>query len=253
MLQTRLPLLLAFLASTAFANSITWFGPTISIIGDPLEFKLFSATLTVPGGGDTGYSISLDTNYGDPLQVTVPGSPDVLPKFPLGGELFGMSDFLIDWNGSKYGVVFSPHDGYVVGLYQLCFACDFETSGQVMGIGLSPRPNYAVYISPGGTSTLIGSSNSLTAATTGDGVSDGRYTIVQSFSAPAGFLLNGSYSIQMSSYVCANGYLNGTGDGSSAPGQVPEPATILLVGPVLAWLGIRRFRRPGGRSPDLVR
>ena len=244
MVRINLSLLFAFAVSTTFANSITWPGPTIFVVGDPKEFKLFSTTLTVPGGGDTGYSIKLETNYGDPLQITLPGSPDVIPPFPFENEMYAMSDFLIDWNGAKYGVVFSSHDGYAIGLYELCALCEFEQSLAVMG-GKSPRPFFDVYISPNGTSSLIGSSTSLTAVQTGDAVSSARYTIVQKFNAPAGFLLSGPLAIQMSSYVCANGYISGTGSLDAAGGnpEVPEPATFLLVAPVLGWLGLLRHRR----------
>ena len=110
-----------------------------------------------------------------------------------------------------------------------------------MGVGVSPRPNYNVYIAPGSTgatpnSTLIGNVNSLVVNKTGDGITSAMYTIVETFDAPAGFLRNSPFYIEYSSYVCANSYVSGNSN------DVPEPGTMLLTGAVLLWIGIRRVQ-----------
>ena len=245
MSRTLFLAILILTANAGFAAQYQFIpSPFLPIIGDPLDYKVFSVLLNVPPSG--AYTLTVQTNYGfnQGVVMPVPGHPDQIPQFVFGSQSFGMSDFLMTWNGSKYGLVLAPHDGYGVGLYQLCFSCNFETSGQVMGIGVSPRPNYDVYIAPGSTgatpnSTLIGNVNSLAVSKTGNGTSSAMYTIVDSFTAPAGFLQNTPFGIEYSSYVCANSFVSG----NSPDAGVPEAGTMLLTGSALLWLGSRRTRR----------
>ena len=86
----------------------------------------------------------------------------------------------------------------------------------------------------------LAGNGSLSGAETGNGVTTGLYTLTDDFSAPPGFLSTGEFGIQISSYVCANGYITGTG---SFPGEpVPEPGTFLLLAPALIMLGRRLIR-----------
>jgi hypothetical protein len=243
--RTLLVALLTLTANSGFATLYQFIpSPSLPIIGDPIDYKLFSVLLDVPNSG--AYTLTVQTNYGfnEGVVMPVPGNPSLIPPFAYGSQSFGMSDFLMTWNNRNYGLVLSPHDGYSIGLYQLCFSCNFETSGEVMGIGVSPRPNYNVYIAPGSTgvtpnSTLIGNVSSLVVGKTGNGTTSAMYTIVETFNAPAGFLQNSPFGIEFSSYVCANSYVSGDSDGSA----VPEAGTMLLTGSVLLWIGSRRMRR----------
>jgi hypothetical protein len=246
MSRITLPALILLTVNSCFATLYTFTpSPSLPTIGSTLDFKVFSVFLNTPSPTPGAYTLTIKTNYGGDSGVVmpVPGQPDLIPQFPYGGQMFGMSDFLVTWNGRDYGLVLSPHDGYGVGLYELCFSCSFETSVQVMGLGLTPRPNYDVYIAPGFTgsvpnSTLVGAVSSLVVTKTGDGVSSAMYTIVETFDAPTGFMLDPSFTIQYSSYVCANSYVSG---GPQPDVQVPEPGTMLLTGGVLIWLGKRRL------------
>jgi len=66
------------------------------------------------------------------------------------------------------------------------------------------------------------------------------YTIVDTFTAPAGFLSNGNFAIDVSSYACANYLVLGPGT------VVPEPrALFLIVIPVMFLLGRRLTRSRG--------
>ena len=237
--------MLTLTAETSIAKQYSFTpSPALPVLGNPIDYKVFGVFLNVPSPIPGAYTLTIQTNYGfnQGVVMPVPGHPDLIPPFIFGSQFFGMSDFLMSWNGRDYGLVLSPHDGYNVGLYQLCFSCSFETSGQVMGIGLSPRPNYNVYIAPGSTnlipnSTLIGNVNSLVVSKTGDGINSSMYTIVETFNSPLGFLVDQPFHIEYSSYVCANSYVSGNSN------DVPEPGAMLLTGPALLWIGSRRMQR----------
>jgi hypothetical protein len=214
-----------------FANTISFTGPSDTIIGDPYYYDIFGVQLTQPTGGNPDWVVTIETNYPE----TIPGSPDVVPLYSYNGTLYGMGDLLFTWNGNDYGIVLTPHNGYAAGdLYE---ASGFQTSGQVMGIANSPRPEVPVLLDAGGS---LAGNGSLSGAETGNGVTTGLYTLTDDFSAPPGFLSTGEFGIQISSYVCANGYITGTG---SFPGEpVPEPGTFLLLAPALIMLGRRLIR-----------
>jgi hypothetical protein len=234
-LKLLVPALLtaASFGTSGFAATISFSGPSLPVIGDPLSFKIFGAQLTQPTLGNSDWVLTIETNYG----VTLPGSPNVIPDYTYNQIEYGIGDFLIAWNGNDYGIVLSPHDSYTAG--SLYSVSGFQTSGQVMGID-SPRPSYPVLIAAGGTSL---GSGSLSAAQTGNGTSAALYTITDDFSAPANFLGTGDFTIDMSSYVCANGFLTGT------TSFVPEPGSFLLILPFLFALPlIRRFGRGGPKA-----
>ena len=208
------------------ADTITWIGPTFPVIGDAAVYDIFRIQLTRPSNTDPNWLLTVETNYGAPL----PGSPDVIPSFMYGnGVFYTMSDFLFDDNNVQFGIAFTAHDGFTPG--NLYHSNGFLTSGQVMGQGVSARPNMPVEIAPGALQIGTGT---LSAAQTGDGVNTGKFTITVSFNAPANFLPGNDFTSTMSSYVCANGIIVGP------PPPVPEPATALLVAPVLLVLVFRR-------------
>jgi hypothetical protein len=210
------------------------------INGDPSLYEIFGASLTTPTATNPDFVLVIQTNYSAP--ITTPGSAVPTAIWGVDGQPYSISDFLINWNGGSYGVIVSPHveagvavDGYVAGdLYQ---AAGFQTSGSV--IPNSPRPNEDVWLQGGGTLQST-SPGSVSVATTGDGITSAMYSITVQFSAPADFLSTGVFTIDDSSFVCANGILTGAG----TPG-VPEPGTIFLIGPALLLLSlfVRRHRR----------
>jgi len=222
-------------APAAFATTATFlgpFGPGAPIVGAPLIFAIQSASLTEPSGGDPNFLLTIETNYG----ATIPGSPDVIPSFLVGGVPYEIGDFLINWEGNSYAIVLSAHDGYTAG--NLYAASGFQSSEQVLP--LSPRPLYPVWLDGGGTQEGVGA---LSGAQTGDGTTSALYTITDSFSAPAGFLANGNFTVDFSSAICANGFLTGTADfGIVPPPSVPEPGTIFLLMPALVVLPFLRRR-----------
>jgi hypothetical protein len=90
------------------------------------------------------------------------------------------------------------------------------------------RSDLDVWLGPNG--ALLGM-GTLSGAQTGDGVNSARFTLTDVFDAPAGFLADGQFSVNMSSYVCSNGFINTFAD-------VPEPGTMGLLGPALLLLGV---------------
>ncbi len=109
-LKLLMPALLAAASfgTSGFAATISFSGPSLPVIGDPLSFKIFGAQLTQPTLGNSDWVLTIETNYG----VTLPGSPNVIPDYTYNQIEYGIGDFLIAWNGNDYGIVLSPHDSY---------------------------------------------------------------------------------------------------------------------------------------------
>lgn len=239
---------MAISAIAASAGSITLTGPSLPVLGDPLKFNIFSLTLTQPTASDPNFVVTIQTNYG----AVISGSN--IPPFvwDVDNKLYSIADFLINWNGQDYGLILSPHiagsvpfDSYTQG--QLIKApnqqFDLVKSGDVLPG--SPRPTLApfpgaingVWVAAGGTQVGTGT---VTGAKTGDGVTTAMYTITAEFSAPAGFLSTGSFTIEASNYVCDNGIIFGGGTFTGGGGGgVPEPATLFLIVPALVLFGGR--------------
>jgi hypothetical protein len=250
MLLRTLLLLLSAGAMIASANTFLFTVTPNTLVGDPLQFEIFQATLTTPTAGNSNYVLTVQTNYG----VPIPGSSDtppvsaVVPQVLYQGALYSISDFLISWDGMDYGVVLGAHDGYVAGnLYQ---APGFQTSLQVTGTGFgTSRASIPVLLDAGGSFAGTGAESG---SLTGNGVTTGLYTIVDTFAAPPGFLLDGNFNIIMSSFVCANDLITGSGNS----GQVPEPSTIFQCIPALLLIGFGAARqalrtRKAARRSDL--
>ncbi len=246
-------------ALPTFASSYVFSTPSCAapadptcVFGDPLQFKVFGAVLSSPTASDPNWELSIQTNY--VASISGSGAATVQPgtfffsgfPFTQGPHgLFSVGDFLITWNGNQYGVAMSPHDGLQVGsLYQ---TSSFLTAADVMNDPLTgqliapPGPvlpyavhrnDLPVWLGPGG--TILGG-GTLSGAKTGDGVNTALFTLTDSFNAPAGFLGNGNFSIDFSSFVCANGFL--------IEDTVPEPATFGLLGAAILLLGVRWTRQ----------
>jgi hypothetical protein len=234
-LRSRLTLLLAITAIAASAGTVSFTGPSLPVLGDPLKFNIFGVQLSQPTVSNPNFVLMIETNYG----AVISGSN--IPPFlwDVDNKLYSIADFLINWNGQNYGLILSPHvagglpyDSYTQG--QLIKSpnqqFDLVKSGDVLPG--TPRPLLPVWVAAGGTQVGAGT---VTGAQTGDGVATAKYTITAEFSAPAGFLSTGSFSIQASNYVCDNGIIIGTGTFTgSGGGDVPEPATLFLFVPALA-------------------
>ena len=258
-LLARLSVLLVAAAFAGSAATLNFTGPTLldgtpcmasdpgCIIGSPLSFEVFSVSLSQPTSPGGNWTLTIQTNY--PSPIPTPGA--AIPPAPWhDGLLYSIPDFLINWDGTNYGVILASHiqggvavaPGYVAGdLYQGPTGMADITSGQVLPPAFpSPRPTGNVWLAPGG--TLLGA-GSFTVTNTGNGSSAASYTITESFAAPAGFLSDGNtFSILASSYTCDNGVLVATGNFTTT-GNVPEPSTFLLALPALAFLGRRYMSR----------
>jgi hypothetical protein len=248
-LLSRSLLLFTVFALASFASSLTFLGPfgvglDDNVKGPQKVFDIKDAILTqptVPGGN---WTLQIDTNYGtcglspapDPC-VSLPGANpnNVIPDFQLPGQpqvTYAMSDFLIQQGTNFYGVVLHTHDnpndtdtmGNIYtqgGLYQ--------STGFQDAIHFTKNP---VLLDAGG--TKLGS-GTVTAVQNGKPTDPGwgttfpEYTITVSFSAPAGFLSNGPFTISDSSADCGNAFFTG--------GGVPEPGTWSFVAPALLLLG----------------
>ncbi len=241
-LRSKLTLLLGLTAVAASAGTVTFTGPSLPVLGDPLKFDVFKLTLTQPTVSNPNFVMTFETNYG----ATISGSN--IPPFlwDVDNKLYSIADFLINWNGQNYGLILSQHiaggvafDSYTQG--QLIKSpnqqFDLVKSGDVLPG--TPRPQLPVWVAAGG--TQVGS-GTVVGAVTGNGVTTGKYTITAEFSAPAGFLGTGSFNLQASNYVCDNGIILGTGtfEGGGG-GDIPEPATLFLFVPALALFGGRAW------------
>jgi hypothetical protein len=238
-LRTRLGLLLAISAIAASAGTVSFTGPSLPVLGDPLKFNIFGVTITQPTGADPNFVVTIATNYGGVI------SGSSIPPFTwdVDNLPYSIADFLINWNGQDYGLILAPHikggvsfDGYTQGQLIKAPNQQFDLVNSSAVLPGTPRPNLPVWVAAGGTQVGAGT---VTGAKTGDGVATAMYTITAEFSAPAGFLSTGSFSIQASNYVCDNGVIIGTGTFTGSGGDVPEPATLFLFVPALVLFGGR--------------
>lgn len=230
--------LLALTTIAAFSETITITGPENSngnpcspypinnhcIIGEPLIYQPFSASLTSPASPGGVWTLTIQTNYG--VILPGPAGGPVIPLYPYDdtGVSLGMGDFLIQWNGNFYGIVLSAHDGYVAGnIYK---ASGFQSSLAAMTAAGIPsydvtRPLLPVLLNGGGSLQGLGT---LTAAANpgSDGKTSGLYTITVAFNESADFL-NGSFTVSIAQ-ICANGYLTGGSNGftGGASGTLPD-------------------------------
>ena len=188
----------------------------------------------------------IQTNY--PGIIPTPGSV-IPPAKWVDGQLYSISDLLFTWNNQDYGVVLAPHviagttvdtdsmgNPYVAG--DLYATSGFQLSKNVIPPTTAPRQNTPVWINPGGVLEGMGTVN---VTTTGNGTTSAMYTIALQFSAPSNFLSTGTFTLDFSSYICANGLLIGTG--SFMPSGAPEPGTFALAIPAVLFLGFRLRRR----------
>jgi hypothetical protein len=272
-IQAKLLLLLAITVVGAGATTVSFsstptscspFDATNSncVLGDLGSFAIYGVQLTQPTNSSQPWTLTIETNYppcnpglGTPgcnLQDKIVTPGNLIPPAPFGaaGPLFSISDFLIHWNNTDYGVVLAQHinngstvDSYVAGnLYQAPNASpDLVTAGSLMiPLSLASRQNADVWLAPGG--TLLGA-GSVSVVSGGNGT-PAEYTITDQFLAPAGFLSTGNFSIDATSYPCANGEVVGTGTFTGgASGGVPEPGTFWLSLPILALFGRELVRR----------
>lgn len=260
--QATFAALFAVAISTASAATISFVGPVYPkdqglgkaegtpcsitdpkcILGEPSVFEVFGAQITQPTASNPLWTLTIETNYGPPDVNLIPGSPDVVPPYVYapGFSPFSIGDFLIQSGGVDYAVVLHPHDGYAAGsLYK---ASGYVTSTVVTMGQFVQNPNHNVQLAPGG--MLVGA-GTLTGSATGDSVNSAHYTLVDKFAAPANFL-SGPFTIDFSSYACANGIIEGGSGGGftgGVGGDVPEPTTALLVAPALFAAALFRRRR----------
>jgi len=268
-IQAKLLFLLAITVLCASATTVSFSGtptvcspfvptnPNCVLGGDIGSFGIYGVQLTQPTNSALPWTLTIETNYplcvpgtpGCTLQHTIATPGNLIPPAPYGasGPVFSISDFLINWNNTDYGVVLAQHvnngnlvgDGYLAGnLYQAPNSQPDEVAATSL---VSPaRTNTNVWLAPGG--TLLGP-GSVSVVSGGNGT-PAAYTITDTFFAPAGFLSTGTFSIFASSYVCANSEIIGTGTfvgGSN--GGVPEPGTFWLCLPILLLFGRRFIRR----------
>ncbi|HJT88786.1 MAG TPA: PEP-CTERM sorting domain-containing protein [Bryobacteraceae bacterium] len=232
MFVKKLLFLLALTAVAAFADTFTItatdpnFGTVADhIFGDPLHYAIQDVTLQGPTNMVGPWTLTVDTNYAVPL----PGSPEVIPGFVDGVNLF-MGDFLVQQGSNFFGVVLHAHDGYTAGdLYQ---AAGFQNS-------VFYNPGKPVSLDGGG--TLIGQGTVSAAANPGcNGVNCAEFKVTDVFNLNAlGTFIdpNSPLTFSMASATCANGLLNG----DDAP--VPEPGSVALLGTVGILFGFVLWRR----------
>ena len=236
--------------SVAPANGFT--GNCID--GAPIQFDIFSVSLTSPTTSGGTWKLEILTNYGPLGSGTnfIPAGSTSIPTYSYENKQVGIADLMIQSGSNFYGVVLTPHDGYTAGsLYQ---ANGFQSSFRVMNevpkaAGLSPvveipRPGLPALLNPNG--TKIGNGSLLAGPNGGNGISAALYKISVEFAAPVNFLTTGSFTIYAASYVCDNGYMTGSFDAFAPltvtpPASIPEPSTWTLLIPAALLIGLRRF------------
>lgn len=111
--------------------------------------------------------------------------------------------------------------------------CPYLTPGDLPGGFPGGRVDEPVWVDPNnmnvaGTGSLTYSCASSNGVVCTNYNGAALYTINDTFNAPTGFLSSGIFSIEISSYVCANGLIIGS---------VPEPRGLFLIIPVILLLG----------------
>lgn len=247
-------LIMLFLFGSIAGYSATVFftGPTnvlgdVCTPGDPgcviggSEYNIYDVQITQPSALDPLWTVIIETNY----VVTIPPG-SVIPPAPWGTspDLYSFPDLIISWNGHDYGLVLAQHiqagvaiDSYVAGnLYRApIISPDLLTAGDILPPNQSPRPDFPVFLAPGG---LLQGTGSVTVSVGGTLNPAAQYTIMDRFSALPGFLASGPFSIIASSFPCGNGIIVGGGTFDT-----PEPSTVIMVGFVATFLIlVRRWR-----------
>jgi hypothetical protein len=246
-----------------------------TINGGALDYEVFGASLTQPTSPGGLWTLTIELNYYSGAGGGGVSGNNFLPFVGPGGGLvddYTVGDFLIEQTVNNtvtdYGIVLSNHinssayatSNYTVGdLYEIpgTFVSPsdygFETSQDILNgppigivaLGSSPGESpgggsFPTWLAPGG--TLEGSTAGFTIAQTGNGITSAMYTVTDTFSAPANFLADGNFTIDMTSAICANGVLTGTGP-FPPPSTVPEPGTTTMVISGLVLLGFAASRR----------
>uniref|UniRef100_Q01TC3 Ice-binding protein C-terminal domain-containing protein n=1 Tax=Solibacter usitatus (strain Ellin6076) TaxID=234267 RepID=Q01TC3_SOLUE len=218
------------LALNILIQNPTFGQPGDPVFGDPLKYAIQDLSLQGPSSGTGPFTLIVDTNYGVPL----PGSPDVIPSFlEQGFANLQMGDLLIQQNGNFFGVVLSPHDGYLAGdVYQ---ANGFQDS-------VFFNRGVPVSLNPGG--VQVGTGTVAAAPNPGcNGTNCAEFKITETFTLNPGVVLiniNNPFLVMISSATCANGILL-----LEENGDTPEPATAWLIG--VGVVGILLRRRSAGR------
>ena len=252
----RLTALLAVIEACVSAGTLSFPGPTTPL-GVPCQasdpscvvggspFAIFGIQLTQPSGGNPNWTLTIETNYPN----TISGNMIPTVQWGADGQFYSISDVLINWQGVDYGIVLSQHikagnpaDSYVAGnlyqapniLFDLIFSGNPNDFGAPGLLPSAPRRDDPIWLAPGGT---LRGNGTVTVVAGGNGT-PAQYTITDQFSAPAGFLSNGTFQIEGSSWVCFNGVIVGTG--SFVGAAVPEPGTLILS--AVGLLLLLRFR-----------
>ncbi len=256
----RFLLLTAATAVTSFASTIS-FGPGLpnttspsTIIGSPLDYKVFGVQLSQPTMSDPDWQLTIETNYGfndlpegGGQPTNIPNGATSIPTFSVGGVPYNIGDFLITQGINDYGVLLFPHDTYtpseVGSLFQVT---GFQLTQDLLPTS-ARHDNIPVEIAPGGTD-LSPSGGTLTVTVNPDTAAvvagtEALYTITVNFSAPTGFLDETPFTVDFSSAICANDYLIGTGQFPPVGPIVPEPGTWVLMASGLLLLGFGLSRR----------
>ena len=214
------------------------------------DYTIFGASLTQPTTTNPDWVLTIQTEY----PATIKNGATSIPTaaWTGDGQQYSIPDFLIAWNGNDYGIVLSPHvkagvavdTSYQAGnLYEVKGTNGFQLSENVIPVNTAPRPLQPVWLDPGGMAVGSGPGSVLVNTSGNDSAGFPLYQITVDFSAPNGFLSTGNFSIQMSSFVCANGMLIGNGNTGSTTQSTPEPGTFLLIAPLLLLAGYRLARR----------
>jgi hypothetical protein len=245
------------------ATALTSFGTTLSfpssqdpsrINGGAAGYEVFGVTLSQPTSTNPDWVLTIDMNYAGEV------SGNTFEPFSVGGIPYTVGDFLIEQTVNNittdYGIALSNHlngtDGsnYTPGdLYQVIppnprvalSGYGFQTSTALLGT--SPGEGaFPTWLAPGGTNIGNGTLT-ITDTGTGPDPTPYMYTVTDTFSAPAGFLgTNDPFTIYITSAICANGVLTGTGSYPPPP-SVPEPGTAAMMVSGLLLLGFAGSRR----------
>jgi len=258
--MTKLSLLFGTTALAAFATTYNFVGdPTI--FGDPDQYKVFSASLTTPTVANPYYTLVIKTDYPNDA-VSGSGIPDGSTSVPAArygtGLYYNVGDFEIISQAITYGVVLSNHvdvhnvavsqdkvgNPFVPGdLYQGNFVTAGSIPFSILGSGTVTNFPYQVANGstlasttalPAGVVPLVVNVNPAWAPL--DTV-DPRYIITDHFTGPSN-LLSGVFTVNFTSYACANSNVGGVVDASMSP----EPGLATALGLLLSGLLFARWR-----------